>query len=192
MYGAGNNQRGQLGISNEENQLSPTRISALNDKRIVDIQPGFGCTLALSDPGCVYSAGRAGKVFDGPHCDGYGECGHGGASKSGWNLISALRRTKILQIVAGSGFSMFLDCDGVVFSCGYNKQGQLGLGHKRMDKTMLPTAISVFKDQNVKISKIAAGCQYSLAMDSEYRAYAWGSNYFGQCGVDGDRGHRYT
>merc|ERR1711997_206201 len=110
----------------------------------------------------------------------YGQCGHGGASKSGWNLISALR-TKIQQIAVGDCRSVLLDCDGVVLSCGGNSLGQLGLGHTERDASMLPTAIPVFQEQNIKITKITAGGFRTLAIDSECRAYAWGHNESGQC-----------
>ena len=140
VYGAGENEFGQLGISNWEDQRSPERIKALDDKLIVDIQAGQFHSLALSDNGCVYSVEYAVS----------GGCGHGGAFKSGWNLISALQRTKIRQIAVGGSHSVFLDCDGVVFGCGDNVNGQLGLGHKKTDKRLLPTAIPVFQEQNTK------------------------------------------
>ena len=158
---------GQLGILNQQNQRSPTHIKALNGKRIIDIQPGYAHSLALSDNGCVYSAGRS----------RYGQCGQ-------WNLISELQRKKIIQIAVGEEYSMFLDCDGVVFGCGCNSQGQLGLGYQNKDTSIMLTSITVFQKQNIKITKIAAGAWHTLAIDSECRTYAWGSNCNGQCGID--------
>ena len=164
MYGAGRNSEGQLGlgISNPKDQPCPTWINTLDNKHIVDIQSGEYHSLALSDNGYVYSTGHADE----------GQHGHGGAWKSGWDLIFVLRDTKIRQIAVGDQHSVFLDCCGVVLCCGRNSEGQLGLGRKRTNKSMLPTVIPVFQDQGIKIAKIAAGGAHTLAIDIECSAYA--------------------
>ena len=174
-------------LMNRQSISCPTQIDALSDKCIVDIRShGFSPTpkwalvalsgahsLALSANGNVYSTGDA----------SHGQCGQGGVIKSGWRLISSLQRTKIRQIAVGSSHSVFLDCNGVVFCCGGNRCGQLGMGHTKTDKRMLPTPIPAFQAKNVKITKIASSSDRTLAIDSERTAYAWGSNSNGQCCV---------
>lgn len=176
VYCAGRDDFNQLCPSaphdqhDERHVMEPTRIEALDGKGIVDIQPGECHSLALSRNGDVYASGY---VLG---------CGHGDAIVSGWNRISffASRSIKIKQIAAGCDFSVFLDCDGVVYSCGDDAScGRLGL-FPRQAEADVPTVLTVLKKR--KIVKIAAGGHHALALDSESTVYAWGRNEQGECG----------
>jgi alpha-tubulin suppressor-like RCC1 family protein len=64
-----------------------------------------------------------------------------------------------------------------------NGFGELGLGHTKNDKNMVPTIISAFRETNSKISQIATGAYHNLVKDSAGRVFSWGWNRYGQCGL---------
>ncbi|KAK3254661.1 hypothetical protein CYMTET_36132, partial [Cymbomonas tetramitiformis] len=68
---------------------------------------------------------------------------------------------------------------GLVFACGDNSAGQLGLGHKKMKqglgRVVMPKAIS--------IAHIVAGGHHNLLLTEDNEMYSWGKNGQGQLGL---------
>ena len=62
-------------------------------------------------------------------CGRDGQLGHGDA-ESVWTpkVVTALERTRVVQVAAGGGHSMALTDSGVVFGWGHGEDGQLGIG----------------------------------------------------------------
>ena len=89
---------------------------------------------------------------------------------------------RIVSIACGNMFSLFLDDKGRVYSCGYNKDGELGLGDTVTNKELGPTLITYFVKQNIKITKICCGDEHSLGLTDKGKVYSWGNNYSLQCG----------
>ena len=74
--------------------------------------------------------------------------------------------------------------DGTVYSWGANSYGELGLGYVGGENI---TDGYVVAEQVIGLSNIvdiSAGHQFSLALDSNGRIYAWGSNREGQLGIN--------
>ena len=76
----------------------------------------------------------------------------------------------IIQVAAGSDFSLALDSSGNVYSWGKNNFGQLGIG-TTMD-TNSPVMINALSD----IIEIVAGSEHVLALDSNGDVWAFGNN----------------
>ncbi|BDR55119.1 hypothetical protein KIMH_12300 [Bombiscardovia apis] len=105
---------------------------------------------------------------------------------------------KFTQVKVGTqrgNHSLGLGDDGYVYSWGSNLTGQLGLGDTtaRYKPTKIPMPAGV-----TRFTKIAAGANFSLALASNGKVYAWGSNTVdsgfvggGQLGV-GDSNSRST
>ena len=73
-------------------------------------------------------------------------------------------------------FSVFLDEDGSVWTCGSNTYGQLGLGH--FNKQAKPTKI-----QNIpKVCSVSAGYYHTLLLDENGEVWTCGNNQCGQLG----------
>ena len=72
VFGWGYNGNGQLGLGNNVNQLSPCRVSALNNIVIIKVVCGYAHTLALTDEGHLYAWGA----------NSYGQLGTGNKSNS--------------------------------------------------------------------------------------------------------------
>jgi alpha-tubulin suppressor-like RCC1 family protein len=76
-----------------------------------------------------------------------------------------------LNIISGYNCAITIDNNGNLYSWGWNKYGQLGLGDKN-DKE-IPEIIN-WNDKSIKISTIAGGGGHSLSIDNNGNAYAWG------------------
>eukprot|EP01083_Nonionella_stella_P240897 841712_1 len=101
-----------------------------------------------------------------------------------WKRIETLRNAQIVKIRTGSAHSLFLDISGNVYSCGWNRFGQLGLSHTRNEN--IPTIIQYFITNKIEIHDIACGSRHNLAIDAYNRVYAWGNNNAKQCDPKSD------
>ena len=97
----------------------------------------------------------------------------------------------VTAVNIGYYFSLFIDSDGNVWSCGENNNGQLGLGDNSQDNNRKPTKIKFFEEHGIRIVLTESGFYNSLAVDDNGKIYAWGQNDYGQCG-DGTTEHRHT
>ena len=69
------------------------------------------------------------------------------------------------KVCAGDSFSIFLDSNGFVYSCGKANFGRLGQGHQYSLNN--PTKISWFAKNKIPISDIEAGGRHCLAITKE-------------------------
>ncbi|KAF3422566.1 hypothetical protein E2986_04085 [Frieseomelitta varia] len=93
----------------------------------------------------------------------------------------SLEPQKIKKIVGGAGHTLILDDHGRVYSCGWNNKGQVGFPVKEN--------IPFFQElseklRNKVIVDIVCGWDCSAALTTEGTLLLWGSNYFGQLGID--------
>ncbi len=86
----------------------------------------------------------------------------------------------ITDVQLGNRHSVFLCSDGSVYSCGYNSNGQLGLGNT--DIYYSPTQITDISN----ISAIACGEYHTLFLHNNGSVYSCGYNNYGQLGVGED------
>lgn len=86
-----------------------------------------------------------------------------------------------VEIVGGGGHSLLCDRDGRVFATGWNKAGQLGLGH-----TEAVTSFTMV-DMIEKIISMATGWDFSLLLAECGEVFVAGSNSFGQLGMDDEK-----
>jgi len=81
-----------------------------------------------------------------------------------------------VNIVGGGGHTLLADKGGRLFVTGWNKAGQLGLGHTK--ETTLFTQVE-FQE---RVELLAAGWDFSLLTTETGDVYSCGSNAFGQLG----------
>lgn len=82
------------------------------------------------------------------------------------------------RIAAGSGFSLSLKEDGMVWAWGGNVYGQLGRGSFTDYSFDVPAQVQEISD----VKSIAAGQLFSLALKEDGTVWAWGTNGNGQLG----------
>ena len=214
----GSSQGGQLGFSEEyltSKNLKNFSISIptivpikknLNSEEsiiITKIACGEAHTIALDSKKEVYSwgfgsNGQLGLGF----CEDSFEIGSG-LSKSRIftpRKIQSLQNKNISDIQCGKTFSMFIDSNGGLYSCGVNDLYQLGIpdtppqNHvKNYDSRcfdyIFPTKLDYFLD--MKVEKISCGEAHCLAIVKDFFSneriiWSWGNNGLGQLGL-GDK-----
>ena len=122
FYGKWSKYKWNFGTGDKSNKFEPTQIKFFSDKglNVISATSTYEYSAALCDNGRVYTTGYAPK----------GGIGHGGNPNSciQWKEVEALRDHQISQVQVGYYFTLFVDEDGNVWSCGENNNGQLGHG----------------------------------------------------------------
>eukprot|EP01084_Bolivina_argentea_P260302 439541_1 len=207
IFAVGLNACGILGLNDVNKRISPSLLTYFKSpKNVVDIQCGWWQTIALMADGSVYSTSfnMNEKWAD---CHFKGQNGHGmsnhNLTQNRFHQIQCFSNIKIRQISTGSWFTLFLDINGLVYSCGDNGAGQLGHGHiKHFGREgdyfghgfqwSLPIAIPYFVQNKIIISKIKTGGQFSVVISNKGECFSFGTNYYGECGIPNDCGRIST
>jgi alpha-tubulin suppressor-like RCC1 family protein len=87
----------------------------------------------------------------------------------------------VIAVAAGADHTLALDSSGNVWAWGSKDQNQLG--DTAISNNAIPTNISTNTAGFPKIVAIAAGVQFSMALDSSGAVWVWGRNDFGQLGT---------
>ena len=95
--------------------------------------------------------------------------------------VSLPTGTKVTAVAAGSLHSLALTSTGAVFAWGYNADGELGDG----GTTNSDVPVKVKLPAGTKVTAVAAGGYYSLALTSTGTVFAWGYNADGELGDGG-------
>ncbi|MCM1295859.1 MAG: hypothetical protein NC311_09985, partial [Muribaculaceae bacterium] len=98
----------------------------------------------------------------------------------------------IVKLAAGGNHILALDKYGYVYAWGANDKAQLGGGASTTSQSTYSTVpVRVLKGQQdvesnflSNIVDIAAGNQFSVAVDADGFVYTWGANYYGVLGIN--------
>lgn len=161
----GMNSYGQLGDSTTQAHPTAAPVYGLID--VVQMQGGFGHTVALASDSTVWCWGR----------NDYGALGNGTTTGSIIPVqVSGL--DNVVAIAAGDFFTVALRADSTVWSWGHNNYGQLGNG--TTSNSPVPVQASL-----VNITAIAGGRDYLLVLRADSTVWGYGLNDNGQLGVSG-------
>ena len=171
VYTWGVGLRGTLGHGNTKSSYISVRVHALAGHRMLSVAAGHGHCIAVAESGEVFSWGS----------DVCGQCGHGMPryTQSLPRHVDALTGVKARGASAGRWHSIVVTEEGVVYSFGQSRAGQLG--HGSADEEHSPRAVSELR--HVRIAAAAAGDEHSLALATDGTVFAWGVNRNGQLGV---------
>jgi alpha-tubulin suppressor-like RCC1 family protein len=143
----------------------PVAVDLPAGVRVTAIAAGGDQSLALTADGRVLAWGD----------DSGGQLGNGtSANSSSATPVPAdlPARTRVTAIAAGGDFSLALTADGRVLAWGDNFYGQLGIG----TTTNRSVPVLVHLPARTRVTAIAAGPDYGLALTSGGRVFAWGDN----------------
>ena len=117
LWGCGANGGGQLGLGDTTNRNIFTQITT-NTDNIKEVYCGGSYTLILKNDGTLWGCGH----------NGYGELGLGNNTNKNIFTQITTNINDIKEIYCGGSHTFMLKNDGTLWSCGYNYNGQLGLG----------------------------------------------------------------
>jgi alpha-tubulin suppressor-like RCC1 family protein len=88
---------------------------------------------------------------------------------------------KVISVRCGYNHTTCLTSEGEVYSWGLGKEG--ALGHSNFDNIKTPNKIEYFSQNNIKITKIDCGDNFTMAVSDSGRIFSWGKNNLGQLGL---------
>ena len=179
VWGCGN--QGRLGVGDTENRVVPTLVRGeLDGRKVLQVAAGVNHTMCVTGDGAVFAFGE----------NENGELGLGDREKR--NVPTLLRgeleNKSVMQIAAGDEHTVFVTGDGLVFACGPNGNGRLGVGDA--ERRLVPTLVTG-QLQGKTAVYITAGCNHTLCITADGSLFSWGDNEFGQLGV-GDTEDRHV
>lgn len=167
LYAAGLNDRGQLGLGDNENRSVITRVNTDLNGHISDIVCGGYFSFVLKDDGTIWFTGGA----------AYGQSGMG--SKTNYSSFTQVPDvTDVKQISCGGYHTIILKENGEVWACGRNTNGQLGVGNNTNEVNLNFIKIEI---DNVK--KITCGDQSSHIIKNDGSLWSCGLGWLGLNGA---------
>jgi alpha-tubulin suppressor-like RCC1 family protein len=177
----GDDQFGELGdrAFTGSASSSPVTVQLPAGVKVASVAAGPGWALALT---------RAGQVL------GWGSngCGQQGTGTAGGTVTAPMAvplpaGTRVTALAAGGCFGLALTASGRVLAWGQNSSGQLGLGHVN-STPQAPVRVHLPAGQ--KITRIAAGLVFGLAVTARGHVLAWGDNQQAELGLGRTGTHR--
>ncbi|HEX6699542.1 MAG TPA: RHS repeat-associated core domain-containing protein [Gaiellaceae bacterium] len=173
----GQNQFGQLGDGTTTNRTTPVQVSGLTG--VTAVAAGNYHSLALRSDGTVATWGY----------NGAGELGDGTVTTR-TTPVTVQGLSGVVAIAGGglpsfAGHSVALKSDGTVWTWGYDKHGQLGIGSTSSTTTPQKVALT-------GVTAIAASGDNTYALKSDGTVWAWGDDGYGQLGNTSVRGSQST
>ena len=164
IWSFGENICGQLGTGNETNFNVPQQIQ--NIPPVLSVSCGAYHTLIITKDSNLWSFGG----------NAYGQLCHGDTES--YPTPQKTSFSNISKTSAGSHHSLFQNNKGEIFACGFNQQGQCGLGH--FDPQITPKLIPKLPP---KIVHFVCGYGQNLFLDSEGKVFSVGNNGYGSLGL---------
>ncbi|XP_037385436.1 E3 ISG15--protein ligase HERC5 isoform X1 [Talpa occidentalis] len=174
LFAWGQNLHGQLGVGRTLVSIPvPQVVEQLSGVPLVQISAGEAHSMALSMSGNVYSWGR----------NNFGQLGLDHTdSKDSPSLIEPLDNQKVEFVACGGSHTALLTKDGLVFTFGAGKFGQLG--HNSTQNELKPRLVTELAGS--RVTQIACGRWHTLAYVSDLgKVFSFGSGKEGQLGNGG-------
>jgi alpha-tubulin suppressor-like RCC1 family protein len=166
VYGTGYNQRGQLGLENNEEYIySFTEVTSLNGKDIVDVAAGAYHSSAVASDGSLYVTGW----------NQYSQLGFPSSIEiyTSFTKVTDLTEKKVTGVETGDYSTVAITSDGQVYYTGLNFNYELGLYNRSSNAFTQVNGLS-----ETYIATMDIGYDHSVVSDSEGNLYGLG-NYSG-------------
>ncbi|KAK5868547.1 hypothetical protein PBY51_009548 [Eleginops maclovinus] len=169
-WGAG--EDGQRGLLPNLLSNRPSRVQIPLPIPVIQVACGNSHSLALTKGGDVFSWGL----------NSHGQLGLGKEVSLQFEPepVFALSGVAVTQVTAGATHSLFLTLPGLVYCCGANKSGQLGLNRVdvkgRFNICMVPAL------RPLGVSFISCGEAHSAVLTKDGKVFTFGEGRYGQLG----------
>jgi RCC1 and BTB domain-containing protein len=150
----------------------PTKVNrCLKSKKVVFVAANNNHSACITEDGDTYTWGK------GKQC----RLGHGNqASRYTPKLVDgSLVGKKAKEVACGGRHTIVVTEDGMVYSFGDGKEGQLG--HCDVENNLFPTMIKAPLEGKCVV-QVACGQEHSMALTPEGRIYTWGDGEEGILG----------
>ena len=167
VFGFGSNQWGVCGLGHRMVVKEPKIIEELCDKSVIQFYNGICSTFALTSDNKVYGWGS----------NHLGQLGLKIVNQTKLYkpvLIEDLNDINIKQISCGSGHTLVLTSDGMVYGWGRNTYGQIGCGKELGKKISVIVKLELLP----KIKSIHCSFNKSFVLTDNGMVYSWGLNKY--------------
>eukprot|EP00898_Chlorokybus_atmophyticus_P004696 jgi/Chlat1/5227/Chrsp33S05078 len=128
---------GNLGLGDREDRHTPHSVPGMEGENIKIVACGWRHTIAVTESGSLYTFGWS----------KYGQLGHGNFDDHLTpHVLEALRAERISQVAGGWRHTVALTDEGKLYSWGWNKFGQLGVGNN--DDQCSPQLVSTLANES--------------------------------------------
>lgn len=202
LFAIGSNSSGQLGLGDSTCHNGPCEVKTAFPAAVVKVATGKSHSLILLSNGDVFASGA----------NNFGQCGLGSSAKAvqGFSTFTKVPMDPAEDIACGWDHSLVCTRAGHLYTFGHPNYGQLGngtngeyiregkSGSMQYNCTVTPTQVRTFlcknkngsiKEEysanNVKIYRVAAGRNHSVALEAEQtggRVFTWGFGGYGRLG----------
>ena len=182
IWGCGKNTYGQLGLGVDDtnNRYTFTQVIYNVSNDVKQIVCGGYSTFILKNDGSLWSCGH----------NGYGQLGLGdNTDKTTFTQVTTDISNDVKQVACGRYHTVILKNDGSIWSCGYNADGQLGLGVD--DTNNRYTFTQTIYNINNDVKQVACGFYSTFILKNDSSIWSCGLNDYGQLGL-GDTTNRTT
>lgn len=166
VYSFGFNNRGPLGLGDEDSRQSAEKIDALDDVEITGIENGNGVSYAVSADGTLYAWGS----------NTNGQLGTGDqVERLVPTAVDALADETVVAVSSGTSHTLALTADGDVYAFGSNTDNQVDSSEER--RVIEPVQVDGLP---ADIVGVTADGKTSFAVTSDGRVFGWGQSDKGQ------------
>ena len=173
----GSGQAGCLGHGDHISRVSPTLVDGLNSVCVVSADCGAYHSTAVTLDGGLWTWGRgdAGQLGLAPARLDRDSVGCFCLSPAPVTYFTR-RNSHVRAVACGEAHTLVLDRIGVVYSCGWNEDGQTA------QSSSISNLAPAFTPED-PVAKVSAGSLHSCALTQSGRLYIWGSGVQGQLGL---------
>ena len=130
---------------------------------------GYNFFVTLAEDGKVYGWGQ----------NNYGQLATGDTKNRTKPVYMGI--DNVVDIDAGTYFTIAVKADGTVWTAGCNINSQLGIGNAENSSEFVQVKTEDGYLTNIKA--VGAGDNFAFAISNENEVYAWGNNAYGQLGI---------